>query len=170
MPDVSATIYAERSFTHAQTLDQVARLAASLPTYEVGSGDRVAILALNSDRYYQLLYATAWSSAVVVPVNIRWSANEIAYSLVEAEVRTLVVDDAFQPLTAAVRDLTPDLQTLIHCGDLDTPPDMLSWETLVAEADPIPDAQRRGDDLAGIFYTGGTTVLSQGRHALVVWG
>ena len=52
-----------------------------------------------------------------------------------------MVDDAFQPLTAAVRDLTPDLQTLIHCGDLDTPPDMLSWETLVAEADPIPDAQ-----------------------------
>ena len=162
MPDVSATIYGERSFTHAQTLDQVARLAASLPTYEVGSGDRVAILALNSDRYYQLLYATAWSSAVVVPVNIRWSANEIAYSLVEAEVRTLVVDDAFQPLTAAVRDLTPDLQTLIHCGDLDTPPDMLSWETLVAEADPIPDAQRRGDDLAGIFYTGGTTGFPKG--------
>ena len=67
MPDVSATIYGERSFTHAQTLDQVARLAASLPTYEVGSGDRVAILALNSDRYYQLLYATAWSGAVVGP-------------------------------------------------------------------------------------------------------
>jgi acyl-CoA synthetase (AMP-forming)/AMP-acid ligase II len=87
----------------------VARLAASFRTYEVGSGDRVAILALNSDRYYQLLYATAWSGAVVVPVNIRWSANEIAYSLVEAEVRTLVVDDAFQPLTAAVRDLMPDL-------------------------------------------------------------
>ena len=140
----------------------MARLAASLPTYEVGSGDRVAILALNSDRYYQLLYATAWSGAVVVPVNIRWSAKEIAYSLVEAEVRTLVVDDAFQPLTAAVRDLTPDLQTLIHCGDLDTPPDMLSWETLVAEADPIPDAQRRGDDLAGIFYTGGTTGFPKG--------
>jgi long-subunit acyl-CoA synthetase (AMP-forming) len=43
-----------------------------------------------------LLYATAWSGAVAVPVNIRWSANEIAYSLVEAQVRTLVVDDAFQ--------------------------------------------------------------------------
>jgi len=78
MPDVIATIYGGRSFTHAHTLDRVARLAASLRTHGVGAGDRVAILALNSDRYYQWLYPVAWADAVVVPVNIRWSAKEIA--------------------------------------------------------------------------------------------
>jgi acyl-CoA synthetase (AMP-forming)/AMP-acid ligase II len=161
-PNDIASICGERTFTHAQTLDRVGRLAAALRAQRVEPGDRVAILALNSDRYFQALHAVAWADAVSVPVNIRWSAKEIAYSLVESGVRMLVVDDAFTPLCAEVRALTPDLDTLIHCGDAPTPDGMLSLETLIAESDQIPDAHRGGDALAGIFYTGGTTGFPKG--------
>jgi acyl-CoA synthetase (AMP-forming)/AMP-acid ligase II len=39
---------------------------------------------------------------------------------------------------------------------------MLSFEVIIAQSDPTPDAHRRGDALAGIFYTGGTTGFPKG--------
>ncbi|HEY5856316.1 MAG TPA: long-chain-fatty-acid--CoA ligase [Aldersonia sp.] len=161
-PKEIATVCGDRNFTHAETYERVSRLAGGLQGLGVAAGDRVAILALNSDRYLQTVYAVAWRGAVIVPVNIRWSAKEIAYSLVEAGVRVLVVDDAFGPLVGAIRELSPDLDVVIHCGDAATPEGMVACESLIAESDPIEDAHRRGDELAGIFYTGGTTGFPKG--------
>ena len=58
-------------------------------------GDRVAMLALNSDRYHEYLLAVPWAGGVVTPVNVRWSPAEIAFSLEDAGVEILLVDDAF---------------------------------------------------------------------------
>lgn len=44
-------------------------------------GDRVAILAGNSDRYLEYYFACFWAGAVVVPMNVRWSAAKNGYSL-----------------------------------------------------------------------------------------
>ena len=42
----------------------------------IGQGDRVAVLSLNQDRYIELYLGVAWVGAVIVPLNIRWSALE----------------------------------------------------------------------------------------------
>ncbi|ROZ85493.1 long-chain-fatty-acid--CoA ligase [Gordonia sp. OPL2] len=160
-PDALATICGDRRFTFGELRSEVASLAGGLRGLGVESGDRVAILALNSDRYLHTILAVAWADAVVVPVNTRWSVKEIAYSLVEADVRTLVVDDTFSELAGALREQCPELSTLIHCGDSDTPVGMVPYEQ-VASSGPIPDARRGGDELAGIFYTGGTTGFPKG--------
>ena len=162
LPDGIASICGERVYTYAQTVDRVSRLAAGLQAQGVGRDDLVAIFALNSDRYYQLLLATAWADAVVAPVNYRWSAAEIAYSLNEVAARVLCVDDTFAPMIIQLRELCPGLETVIHCGDAPTPADMLSFETQIAEASPVADAHRRGDSLGGVFYTGGTTGFPKG--------
>lgn len=161
-PERIATICGPRQFTYRQTLERVNRLASALRHCGVATEDRVAVMALNSDRYYQLLHATAWADAITVPVNIRWSVPEIAYSLNEAGVRHLVIDDAFAPLAQPLRQACPQLEVLIHCGDAPTPDGMLSFESLIADAEPIADAHRRGDAIAGIFYTGGTTGFPKG--------
>ena len=54
--------------------DRVARLAGALKALGVGKGDRVAVLSLNQDRYVELYLGVAWAGAVIVPLNIRWSA------------------------------------------------------------------------------------------------
>lgn len=87
-PERIATICGPRQFTYRQTLERVNRLASALRHCGVATEDRVAVMALNSDRYYQLLHATAWADAITVPVNIRWSVPEIAYSLNEAGCAT----------------------------------------------------------------------------------
>jgi acyl-CoA synthetase (AMP-forming)/AMP-acid ligase II len=156
-PDRPATIFRDRTHTVAESVDRVARLAGALTGLGVQRGDRVGILALNSDRYQEYFHAVPWMGAVINPVNIRWSPAEIAYSLVESDTRVLLVDDAFAPTIPALREQFPGLSTVIHCGDGDLPAGALSYETLVADSAPIEDTRTGGDDLLGVFYTGGTT-------------
>ncbi|CAM2929687.1 long-chain-fatty-acid--CoA ligase [Skermania piniformis] len=161
-PDRPATSYGGRSRTYAEVRDRVARSAAGLRATGVAAGDRVGILALNSDRYVEAIHAVPWADAVLNPVNIRWSPAEIAYSLADSGTRTLIVDDLFAPAVPAIQALYPDLTTVIHAGDGPTPEFAVAYEALIADTDPIDDARRSGDQLAGIFYTGGTTGSPKG--------
>lgn len=156
-PDLAATIYGDRVRTWTEVHDRVSRLASALRTLGVQDDECVAILSLNSDRYSEYLFAVAWADAVINPVNIRWSAAEIAYSLVDSRTKVLFVDDRFTAMLPALKELTPDLSVVIHCGDGPTPEGALSYEHLIATHEPVDDARRDGDSLAGIFYTGGTT-------------
>ncbi|EGD56503.1 long-chain-fatty-acid--CoA ligase [Gordonia neofelifaecis] len=161
-PDQIATICGDRTRTHNQTINRIARFAAALGALGVRPDDRVAILALNSDRYFEVLMATAWADAVMVPVNTRWSVAEIAFSLADAEAGVLVVDDAFSGMVDDLRSACPGVRSVIHAGDQASPAGLEEYEDLIARTEPVPDAHRRGDALAGIFYTGGTTGTPKG--------
>lgn len=161
-PDAVATIDGGRTRTFAEQADRVARLAGALRGLGVAKDDRVAILSLNGDRYAEALLAVPWADAVLNPVNIRWSPAEISYSLVESGTTVLLVDDTFAPMVAALQAEQPTLSTVVHLGDGDAPDGMTSYEALVAGSDPVPDARRGGDALAGLFYTGGTTGFPKG--------
>jgi acyl-CoA synthetase (AMP-forming)/AMP-acid ligase II len=156
-PGEPLTLCGGRARTVAESADRIARLAAGFRTLGLTTGDRVAILAMNSDHYHEVLYAVAWAGGVIVPINTRWSPAEIGYCLRESEPRLLVVDNAFAALV-------PELPavTVVHCGDDATPDGMVGHENLVASNAPVEDARRGGQDLFGIFYTGGTTGLPKG--------
>ena len=156
-PDRPATIYRNRVRTVADSVDRIARLAAALSHLGVQPGHRVGILALNSDRYQEYFYAVPWMGAAVNPVNIRWSAAEIAYSLADSDTQVLFVDDAFAPMIPTLQEQFPDLGAVIYCGDGELPAGALSYETLIAEHDPVEDTRTGGNELLGVFYTGGTT-------------
>ncbi|MGY1669415.1 acyl-CoA synthetase [Geodermatophilus sp. SYSU D00710] len=161
-PETVATVCAGRTRTYAETVDRIARLAAALQGLGIRDGERAAILSLNSDRYHEFLGATLWAGGVLVPVNIRWSVPEIAESLVEVDARVLVVDDLFAGYVEGIRTAHPGLRDVVHAGDGPTPDGMLAFEQLVGAAEPVEDARRGGDQLAGVFYTGGTTGRSKG--------
>ena len=156
-PHDTMTICGERVRTFGEVADRVARLAGAFQSLGAREGDRIAILSLNSDRYSEYLLAAPWAGAVVNPINIRWSSAEIAYSLRDSDTRILLIDDAFLPLLPELRSQFSDLAVVIHCGDGVTPEGTLGYEELVRTADPVPDAHRSGSDLAGVFYTGGTS-------------
>ncbi|MFT7596390.1 MAG: acyl-CoA synthetase (AMP-forming)/AMP-acid ligase II [Paracoccaceae bacterium] len=161
-PNGTATIYKDRQQTWAQMLDRVARLAGALQTLGMKPGDRVALLSLNSDRFIEYFYATVWGGGVMMPMNIRWAPAECAYALNDAGAEILLVDDAFAAAAEAIQPQVKGLKTLVFCGDGDTPDGMVNYQDILAVADPAPDAGRGGDDLAGIFYTGGTTGFPKG--------
>ena len=157
----SATIFAERRHTWSDFTARVSRLAGGLRELGVSEGDRVAMLALNSDRYLEYYFAIPWAGAVVVPMNIRWSPAENAYSLNDSGARVMIVDDAFAAMVPKIL-AQATLDTLIYAGEGETPDGMLNYEALIADNAPASDAERGGEDLAGIFYTGGTTGFPKG--------
>ena len=161
-PDAVATVFGARRTTFVEQLDRVSRVAGGLRRLGVQQGDRVAYLGLNSDRFYEYYFAVPWADAVVNPVNIRWAAAEIAYALEDSQTRTLIVDDAFLAMVEQICARYRGLKIVIYAGDGPTPDGMDSYEELAIAGPAIPDARRGGEDMAGLFYTGGTTGFPKG--------
>ena len=161
-PEAVATIYKDRQQTWPELLERVRKLAGALQGLGMGPGDRVALLSLNSDRFIEYFFASVWGGGAMMPMNIRWAPAECAYALNDAGAEILIVDDAFAKAVPAIRAEVPGLKTVVFAGDGDCPEGMESYEAILAAADPVEDAGRSGDDLAGIFYTGGTTGFPKG--------
>ncbi|WP_326540877.1 acyl-CoA synthetase [Pseudorhodoferax sp.] len=159
LPDGSVR---ERSY--AQLGERVARIASVLRAHGVAPGDRVALLSANSDRYLEFFMASWWAGAIACPVNMRWSAAEMAYSLDDAGVRVLLVDAGFVPMLPAIRAQARERFATLFFGDLDgaSAPDLPDLEALLAAAAPAQEHAGGQDDPAAIFYTGGTTGLPKG--------
>ena len=96
------------------------------------------------------------------PCNVRWSLAEIVYSLNDSGSTILIVDEAFAASVDAIRRDTPSIRQVIHAGDSAPPAGLHCYEVLLARHAPIEDVFRKGDDLLGIFYTGGTTGFPKG--------
>ena len=161
-PKRIAVRFGERQSTFTQLADRVARLAGALQALGMQTGDRVAMLSLNSDRYLEYQMAVPWGGGVLNPCNIRWSAAEILYSLEDSGSSILLVDETFRGLVEQFRSKSTTLREVVYCGEGATPAGMHNYEALLAKTTPVPDAVRRGEDLAGIFYTGGTTGFPKG--------
>jgi long-chain acyl-CoA synthetase len=160
-PTGLATVFGGRRRNWQEIGERVSQLAAGIRALGANPGDRVAILSLNSDRYLELYLATAWAGAVIVPLNIRWSTLENEDAMRDCRAQVLFVDKAFAATGAALANALPGLK-LVFADDGDAPAGTESYEALLLRSQPIPDAMRVGADLAGIFYTGGTTGRSKG--------
>jgi acyl-CoA synthetase (AMP-forming)/AMP-acid ligase II len=161
-PQGIATIFKERQQTWTRLLARVEKLAGAFQALGVAPGDRIAMLSANSDRYVEFYFASVWAGGAMMPMNIRWAPAESAFALKDAGAKILLVDDAFAPAAAAIKADVPGLDTLIFCGDGPAPDGMLNYEDILTAADPMPDAGRSGDDMVGLFYTGGTTGFPKG--------
>ncbi len=161
-PQKTVLVCGQRRSTFARLADRVARLATVLKDLGLQPGNRVGMLALNSDCYVECFYGVWWAGGVINPVNVRWNPKEIAYSLDDCDTQILLIDDNFASLAPELKQLSRSLRTLIHVGDGDRPHDMLSYEALVAAAAPADDMLRSRDDLAAVMYTGGTTGQPKG--------
>ena len=158
-PDGPATVFGERRRNWREIGERVSRLAAGIRSLGAAAGDRVAILSLNSDRYLELYLATAWAGTVIVPLNIRWSPLENEDAMRDCRANILFVDKAFASTAAALAKAIPGLK-LVYADDGDAPAGIEGYEALLTRSRPMPDAMRASGDLAGIFYTGGTTCRS----------
>jgi long-chain acyl-CoA synthetase len=148
--------------TWRETLDRVARLAGALRALGVGRSDRVAILMMNGHRFVELYYAVPWAGALVMPLNIRLSPLEILAQVTDAEPTVIVVDDTFARITAHLGSQMASIRAVVHAGDGPAPEGTVSYEAILAGAEPIGDARMGGDETYGLFYTGGTTAAAKG--------
>ena len=161
-PDKVAIRESGRSLSFARLAERVARLAGALKGLGMASGDCIAMLSRNSQRYIEYSLGVPWADGVLNPVNTRWSVAEIVYSLDDSASTMLIVDDTFKDMGTVIASQARTLRQVIYAGDGPTPAGMLDYETLLAAAEPVEDVRRGGDALLGIFYTGGTTGFPKG--------
>ena len=162
--DKVAISFENRTRTWAEIGDRVARMAGAVRALGLGKGDLAAVLMLNQDRYLELYLALAWAGAVIVPLNIRWSAAENEDAVRDCQPKLLFVDAAFAAMGAEIAGKVGGLK-LVYADDGANPlaaSGGLDYEAMIAGAKPVPDAEADDNDLVGIFYTGGTTGRSKG--------
>ena len=157
-PDAIAAYDGDRSITFAQFADRVTRVANALRDLGVQPGDRVAVLMLNSLRYFELYHAVPLAGAIIVPINIRWNPAEIGFGLSDSGTRLLVVDDYFARVAPALSASQPELQYLF-AGSGACPAGMADYEArLVAASPATPDGPLPDEnDVVALFYTSGST-------------
>ena len=126
--------------TFAELAERASRLAAALRALGARDGGRVAVLALNSDPFAELLPAVAWAGGVVVPLSVRWGPAEIRHALADCGADLLVVDDAFASLVPVLVEGGTGPRTVVHAGDQSPPVGVLGFEDLLNDAEPVDDA------------------------------
>ncbi len=163
-PNVLATSDGGRAHTWGEVVVRVAKLAGALRGLGIVDGARAGVLSLNSDRYLESLYATVWAGGAFVPINTRLAPPEIAFWISDSESRVLLIDDTFAPVIAELKVAgeIPSVQHVILMSDSVPANGELAYETVLGDAEAVADTARGYEDLAGIFYTGGTTGRSKG--------
>jgi acyl-CoA synthetase (AMP-forming)/AMP-acid ligase II len=163
-------IAAKRSQSWGELKSRVAKLAHAF-THALGlkRGDRVALLGLNSDAYFEAMFAAPWAGLIVVPCNFRLTPEELQHVLADSGAALLCVDETF------AKQLWPQLKdrmsgsamprvALLGDGDVaQVLPGAPSIAELIRGASSeAADDGRGGDDIWGIVYTGGTTGKAKG--------
>jgi fatty-acyl-CoA synthase len=98
-------------YTYAEMETRSRQLANVMTRLGVTRGDRVASLAWNSYRHLELYYAVPCMGAVLHTLNLRLSAEQLAYVINHAEDKVICVDADLLPL---LERLAPQLTTVKH--------------------------------------------------------
>lgn len=143
-PHQTAIRFAEHDTSWLALDQRTDALAAGLQADGVSRGDRLALLAGNSLTWCELTIAAWKLGAVIVPVNTRFTATEVAYVVSDAGARLLVADRALWNATLDVSS------TCRVCATDEV--DAMRRPDLPAPWCPTDD-----HDPAFICYTSGTT-------------
>jgi long-chain acyl-CoA synthetase len=146
--DRLALIDGDRTITYQELADRCARLAVALAELGVQRGDRVALLAANGHRYLEAFFGLPAAGIVLVPLNTRLAPAELAHIVQHSGARVLITDRDPVGLDMLVEHVI-------------TMPD--DYERMLDAAEAMPSLVRVGsDEVAALFYTGGTTGLPKG--------
>ncbi|MBC8243922.1 MAG: long-chain fatty acid--CoA ligase [Verrucomicrobia bacterium] len=162
--DQTALTHPGRQLTYAELAVQVHRFSSVLSDNGVEPGDKVGLMVINRPEFTIAYFAILHAGGVVVPMNILFVEDEVAYALEDSDASALVL---WAPLDAGAKGFArvPGCRRLFVAGaGGGALPDRAiameeSMETADAEADM---AQTRPDDTAVILYTSGTTGQPKG--------
>jgi O-succinylbenzoate-CoA ligase len=146
-------------------------LATGLYEKGVRPGQVVGLLAYNSPEFLETVFAANYLGAIVMPINWRLAAPEVAYILEHSEARVLVCDEALVDLAD---DATKDLDAGLLKVSIGTqaPRAWITIARLRSSASPVDRIPTEADDTHRLMYTSGTTGRPKGvmiTHANLAW-
>jgi len=152
-------------FTYREFNERTDRLSDALLRLGIKKGDRVAYLSFNCHRLLEAYYGVPQIGAILLPLNIRLSPEELAYILNDAAPRLLCFDPEFIPMIEAMRPHLKSIEGFISLrGAKPAWANPHSYDELLAAAKPREIDYRGIDEnsVAELFYTSGTTAHPKG--------
>lgn len=167
---VSATVEGGvHRYGYAAARKRVAQLAHALRALGVGPGDRIATLAWNGYRHFELYYATAGIGAVCHTINPRLFEGQLEYVVNHAQDQFLFFDTTFAPLVQKMQGKWHDglryvaMTDAAHMPEDEALPELLCYESLLAgQAEDFHWVELDERAAAGLCYTSGTTGAPKG--------
>ena len=148
-------------YTYGDFAERTERLAGALAALGLARGDRVATFGWNSHRHLELYWAVPLSGQVLHTLNIRLSAQDLAYIINHAEDSVIFADASLWPVLAPIRDELPSVRQIVlmpDTPDVRGPAECPDYEALLAGATPLTAWPALDEtDAAGMCYTSGTT-------------
>jgi len=155
-------------YTYSDAGARTLKLANALARLGVGVGDRVATIAWNGYRHFELYYAISGSGAVLHTINPRLAPEQLGFVINHAEDKVICVDLTFAKPVVSLLSKLPSIKAVIvltdkqHMPDF-TEPNVLCYEDLVSAEDASfiwPTLDER--QACSLCYTSGTTGVPKG--------
>ena len=169
-PEKTAIIDGNHQFSYKEFASRTAKVKQSLIQLQVNKGDRVAQLMLNEFRYIEITYGVMAAGAIIVPLNTRLNLVEIVDILNDSGAEVLYLHKEFLSIIPELKTHVKKLRHIVLAEDedmaegFDGMEGVHSYERLLREQkeETFTVEDIHEDDVAGIFYTGGTTGRSKG--------
>lgn len=133
------------------------RLANLLLKRGIKKGDKVAILLLNCLEWLPIYFGILKTGALAVPLNFRYTAEEIKYCLDLSDSIALIFGPEFIGRVEHIYDQIPKVKTVFFAGE-NRPSFAENYDRLTANcSSEAPDITLSDDDDAVIYFSSGTT-------------
>ena len=156
-------------YTYAAAHRRSKQLANALLRLGIENGDRVATLAWNTHRHFELYYGVAGIGAVCHTINPRLFPEQLVYIINHAEDRLLFFDLTFLPLVERLAPVCPKVEKWVllapaaHLPAASVMPGLCSYEDLLAiETDEYAWPMFDENTACSLCYTSGTTDQPKG--------
>ena len=151
-------------YTYPEAARRSRQVANALDRLGLAMGERVATLAWNGYRHFELYYGVSGSGRVLHTVNPRLSPEQVAWILNDAEDRVLCFDATFLPIVKAIATKCPTVRNWVLLCDAERLPadtgiaGLVSYEAWIgAESSVYAWPQFDERTAATLCYTSGTT-------------
>lgn len=141
-----------------KTFDDKANMFANLLfTRGVAKGDKVAVLLMNSIEWLPIYFGILKTGAVAVPLNYRYTAEEIKYCLDKSDSSMLIFGSEFTGRIEEIVDRIPKVRQLFYVGE-DCPSFADSFEKMIKFCShKKPEVTVSDEDDGAIYFSSGTT-------------
>ncbi|NLA86686.1 MAG: acyl--CoA ligase, partial [Clostridiales bacterium] len=147
-----------REITWSIFNEKANRFANFLLSSGIRKGDKVAILMMNSLEWLPIYFGILKTGALAVPMNFRYTSEEIKYCVNLAEVDILVFGPEFIGRIEVIAEEINHKRMLLYAGSGECPPFAEDYSQLTADCSSAsPDVQLTDHDFAAIYFSSGTT-------------
>jgi len=133
------------------------RVANLLLSRNIKKGDKVSILLMNCLEWLPIYFGILKTGAVAVPLNFRYTAEEIKYCLELSEASALIFGPEFIGRVETICEQIPNVKTLFFAGE-NRPSFAESYDRLAANcSSEAPHIKLKDEDDAAVYFSSGTT-------------